>query len=105
MDMTRKVQRIELRQRELVMIADGRDQVVCCEHGELWLTVDRQPADVILQAGESWPVTGQGAVVVSALVSSRLVIRPLDTVRSGGGAEPAASRVGSGICLESAEAS
>ncbi len=70
MNATPQVLRTPLEKRELVVIDDARDHLLLCETGELWLTFDGDPRDVILKAGQSWVVTERGPVVVSAVARS-----------------------------------
>jgi hypothetical protein len=58
--------------------------------GTVWLTVDGQPQDVLVDAGELHTVKATGTVNVSALRSARLVVlgrRPLQWHRVGARAQ------------------
>jgi hypothetical protein len=63
---SRQVRRIQIGLRELLVIDDARDQMLTCESGELWITQDGDPRDVILPAGKSWRVDRSGPLVLSA---------------------------------------
>lgn len=65
-----QVTRCELARRELLSIADARGDLIRCSTGELWITLDGDRRDVVLPAGASWRVEGDGPVVVSALQPS-----------------------------------
>lgn len=65
-----QVTHCELARRELLSISDARGDLICCNTGELWITVDGDRRDVVLPAGASWRIEGDGAVVVSALQPS-----------------------------------
>lgn len=56
-----------LRRRELLVLAHPRGARVCCHTGRLWLTVDRSPADIVLEPGESFACDADRRVIVQAL--------------------------------------
>jgi len=64
---------LELEQREMLVLADARGQTLECRSGELWLTEDGQ-GDQILRPGESYVVSGNGCLVVSACRDARFVL-------------------------------
>ncbi|MFZ2855054.1 MAG: DUF2917 domain-containing protein [Rhodocyclaceae bacterium] len=66
--------RRELARRELLALDRARGCLLTCESGELWITRDGSADDLILGAGESWRVEGNGELVVSALRPALLVI-------------------------------
>lgn len=59
----------ELSRRELLTLTDVAGHRIACRSGELWITQDGE-GDVLLRAGDSWPVPREQAVVVSALQPS-----------------------------------
>lgn len=64
---------LELERREMLMLADARGQTLECRSGELWLTEDGQ-GDQIVRPGESYVVSGNGCLVVSACRDARFVL-------------------------------
>lgn len=74
--MAENVQEIrrELAQRELLALDRARGLLLTCQSGELWITRDGSAEDLILAAGQSWRVEGDGELVVSALRPALLVI-------------------------------
>ncbi|HJW02361.1 MAG TPA: DUF2917 domain-containing protein [Azospira sp.] len=64
---------LELERREMLMLADARGQTLECRSGELWLTEDGQ-GDQILCPGESYVVSGNGCLVVSACQDVRFAL-------------------------------
>jgi hypothetical protein len=66
--------RFELARRELVTLADARDQVLTCDSGELWITVDGDRRDIILGPGESYRIERAAPVVVSATRAATLTV-------------------------------
>lgn len=65
--------RIELAERELLALDRVEGHVIVCKSGELWITLDGSLEDIILGPGQSWRVTSNDPVVVSALKPSLLV--------------------------------
>lgn len=65
--------RIELADRELLALEWVEGHVLACKSGELWITLDGSQEDVILGPGQSWQVSSDAPVVVSALQPSVLV--------------------------------
>ena len=63
-----------LARRELLALDRARGYLLTCESGELWITRDGSVDDLVLGAGESWRVEGDGEFVVSALRPALLVI-------------------------------
>lgn len=64
--------RLELSRHELVSLTDLRDFTLTCDTGELWITFEGDRRDVILGAGKSWCLDGDGPAVISALHDSTL---------------------------------
>lgn len=65
--------RVELAEGELLALERADGQMLSCQSGELWITLDGSQEDIILGAGQNWRVTGDHPVVVSALQDSLLV--------------------------------
>lgn len=64
--------RFELAARELVSIANARDQLLTCDSGELWITVEGDPRDLILKSGSHWRIDSNAEVIISAIRDSTL---------------------------------
>ena len=47
---------------------------ITCEAGELWLTVDNEPTDVILEAGQSHHCDQASRLLIHALTDARLSV-------------------------------
>jgi Protein of unknown function (DUF2917) len=56
-------------------IARPQGRTVTCESGTLWLTFDNEPADVILEAGESHRCTKGSRLAIHALATARVSVR------------------------------
>jgi hypothetical protein len=63
---------IMLAPRQLHDIPDASGVTVTCRAGSVWLTVDGDPNDYILEAGESFALPGRGRVLVYALGAARI---------------------------------
>jgi hypothetical protein len=49
-------------------------RTVTCETGTLWLTFDNEPADVILEAGQSHRCTSASKLAIHALSAARVSV-------------------------------
>lgn len=65
--------RFELADRELVALDRAEGQVLACQSGELWITLEGCREDIILGPGQRWRVKGDAPLVVSALKPSVFV--------------------------------
>jgi hypothetical protein len=66
---------LEFEKSELAAIRDHSPLDLFCETGELWLTCEGLPGDVVLRAGERIEIEAGREAVVSAFRPSRLTIR------------------------------
>ena len=60
-----------LRRRELCAIERPAGRRLTCMAGCLWITVDGEPRDIVLEAGESFEASSDERVLVYALEDSR----------------------------------
>lgn len=68
---------IRLERRQCIEVPDGAGASIACTSGLIWLTQDRQYADIVLPAGRSFVLDGRGTAVVQALSASTVrVTRP-----------------------------
>lgn len=65
---------IDLPRGATLRVADGRAHVVAVFEGQVWLTQDGDPRDVILEAGDSFAFDSPGLVLVQAFRGSRLLV-------------------------------
>jgi hypothetical protein len=63
---------IELDPKEAVTLTDIRGTTLRVARGEVWLTQERDPQDVVLRAGDSWVVERNGDTVIEAKRNARL---------------------------------
>lgn len=66
--------RYELADGELLALDRIAGRELACRAGELWITVDGRPEDIILGPGQRWRAEEDSTVVVSALQDSLLVV-------------------------------
>jgi hypothetical protein len=76
MDATRPCFELSLAARKLFEIPDIAGVQVTCSGGSLWLTLDNDPRDIVLEAGESFFSTGHRRALVFAFEPSTLALRP-----------------------------
>jgi hypothetical protein len=72
---------------ELLSIADVAGLRIRCVSGSLWLTLDRDPRDIVLRAGEEYCGEEHRRGLVYAFEPSVLALEPV-----GGAAQPAVRR-------------
>lgn len=70
-------QDLRLPARAVHSIPDVAGLQLRCNEGTLWLTLDNDPRDVILEAGETFVGTEHRKGVVYALKEARLSVAPL----------------------------
>jgi Protein of unknown function (DUF2917) len=63
-----------LEARASVRIARPMGSTVSCEAGTLWLTFDKEPQDLIVEAGQSHHCTMASGLVIHALTNARLTV-------------------------------
>ena len=62
--------------RNLFAIADASSVRILCTAGRLWITVDNDSRDFVLEPGESFETAQRERAVVYALLPSRLLVAP-----------------------------
>lgn len=73
-----QVTHCELDRREVLKIEDARGDLIRCNAGGLWITLDRDRRDIVLTAGASWRIDGDGTVIVSSLRPSAFSVERRD---------------------------
>ena len=68
---------IDLPRNGVLRIADGQPHMIEVFEGEVWITQDGDPRDVILEAGESFRFDSDGLTLVQAFRPSRLLVSDL----------------------------
>lgn len=67
---------IGLAARSLFEIADAANVQIRCRKGTLWLTLDNDPRDVVLEPGESFVTTEHRRALLYALRPACFAVRP-----------------------------
>jgi len=60
--------------RQILEIEDAADLRIECTSGCLWITLDHDPRDIVLEPGEAVTDLGHRRALVYALQDSRLVV-------------------------------
>jgi hypothetical protein len=63
-------------------LADGQPRVIDVFQGQVWITQDGDPRDVILEAGESFRIEGRGLTLLQAFADSRVLVTELTETSS-----------------------
>jgi hypothetical protein len=65
---------LRLEHKALYSLPDASELAVTCEEGAVWLTVDGDLQDYVLEAGETFETQDHGRVLIYALADSRISI-------------------------------
>jgi len=65
---------LSLAPRGLLEIPDAAGVQFTCKHGCLWITLDNDPRDIVLEAGESFVGTEHRRALLYALQASTLAL-------------------------------
>ena len=68
---------LRLMPRGLYEIADVAGLQLACNEGSVWITLDDDPRDIVLEAGERFCGTEHRRALLYAFASSELVVAPL----------------------------
>ena len=66
---------ITLETPQLLKIQNGMDWHVICQSGEVWLTQENDPQDVILRPGQGFTLNRAGVTLLGATSTAELEIR------------------------------
>lgn len=69
---------VALDRGDIVELPDPAGRTLVCRAGVLWLTIDDDPKDIVLEAGQCYEASGHRRLLVSALAAARF-----DVVASG----------------------
>ena len=67
---------VRLAARGLYEIPDVAGVCVSCRQGAVWLTLDHDPRDIILEAGDSFCGDAHRRALISAFTPGELVVTP-----------------------------
>jgi hypothetical protein len=65
---------LRLERKALYSLPDASGLTVTCDEGVLWLTVDGDPRDFVLEPGQTFETQDHGRVLIYALAPSRISI-------------------------------
>lgn len=85
---------LSLAHKAMFSIADAAGLNIVCREGSLWLTLDDDPRDVVLDAGESFLTTEHRRALIYALSPSSLsVVHAVEPTPATSTSRPATSPV------------
>jgi hypothetical protein len=67
---------IPLRRRQTFPLQARIGERIECRSGQVWITQDGDPRDVVLRHGECFTLDRKGQALVSALEDASIVVRP-----------------------------
>ena len=65
---------VSLPTRAVFAVPDGAGVGIECRSGSVWVTLDRDPRDIVLEAGDRFEGADHRRVLVSALASSCITV-------------------------------
>ncbi|MBG9386924.1 DUF2917 domain-containing protein [Caenimonas aquaedulcis] len=75
MNATPATRHVPVARRGLLNIADAAGVQVRCEQGSVWLTLDNDPRDIVLEAGDAFHTDEHGLMLVYGLENSTVSVR------------------------------
>jgi len=72
---------LRLEHKALYSLPDGSGLAVTCDDGVLWLTLDGDSRDFVLEAGETFETQDRGRVLIYALADSRISVAEVPRTR------------------------
>jgi hypothetical protein len=58
---------VQLAPNQTLKVVDGAGSTVCAVEGELWITEENQPRDIVLKAGACYRLRERGVALVNSL--------------------------------------
>ena len=65
-----------LANRQLVKLPNPLGQLIVCTEGTLWVTIDGEDEDYVLEPGDNFFATSNSPVIVAALSFARMTVYP-----------------------------
>ncbi len=81
---------LSLPARAIHALRDAQGHQLTCHQGCLWVTLDHDPRDIILEPGQSFTLPDSRRAVIYALEDSRLAVRRLPEVLAPAPSRPTA---------------
>ena len=80
MKSTSPCQELLLPHRAVYRVASNAAFEVACREGALWITLDNDPRDIVIEAGQCFTTPVNGQALLYALQPSRLTLTPAPAV-------------------------
>jgi hypothetical protein len=80
---------LRLPRRSIFSVPDAAGVEIACRDGSIWITLDNDPRDIVLEAGQSFTDTGHRRAMIYALEASSV---GLSEVSLAGAAAPGAPK-------------
>lgn len=71
---TRLTLNVAMQPQALYSLPDAADVQIQCDEGAVWVTLDDDPRDVVLETGQVFSASEHRRVLISALSSSRVSV-------------------------------
>lgn len=65
---------LQLSRRSIFHVADAAGVQILCRAGSIWITLDNDPRDIVLQAGESFTGDDHRRAIIYALDTSQVAV-------------------------------
>jgi hypothetical protein len=88
---------VSLGHQGLFDIADAAGVTVRCDRGSVWLTLDNDPRDIVLEAGDVFTTSEHRHALVYALGASTITLQAASQARGTAKTTPAPTRVSFGL--------
>ena len=87
-------QRLDLRlpRRSIFSVPDAAGIEIACQDGSIWITLDNDPRDIVLEAGQSFTDTGHRRAMIYALETASVGLSDGSFSASTASTAPAAHR-------------
>ena len=88
---------VSLNHQGLFDIADAAGVTLRCDQGSVWLTLDNDPRDIVLEAGEVFTTDEHRHALVYALSASTITLQAAPRSQAHAKRTPAPTRVSFGL--------
>ena len=65
---------VKLSERHTISVVDGKGARIAVTEGNVWITQEHDPRDVLLREGESFILDRDGTTIVEALIDAEIAI-------------------------------
>ena len=74
---------LDMRKKGIVKLRDAADVTIACREGAIWVTLDNDPRDIVLEPGESFTGSEHRPAMIYALQPSSLALSAPPAVGHG----------------------